>query len=473
MAEIEGTGQPTPNNDQGYYKDGQWHPPTISDTPGKPETGKPETPPEYDHRNRGDDGGGTGGTGGTGGSGGGSDGGGGSSSTEVDQTGYKGPGKDYNDADDSSRFLGIAGHPEVWKDSTSGQMFIVHFAEGVEPPVPLLFEVPDEKTLQAFFGEGVKIVYDKTMKSADMDSTGAVKFGTTNNLDDSEGDPWVGFLDRIERLKEVSPWVEDDEILALIGGAYLEDRDIEDWELKTTDWWQGHNEQERKWLSLSMGDPASAERKIADDRLYTTSLFEKIGAEGNDPALINWMANQYTTGAWSQKDLAAQIEAITSGWGVVDEGLNTWMEGKGFDTSTSEQHFDRVRELWDTWLGPAYTPEDERIAEWATKIRNTADGEDSLIEMLRAQRLALFPEYENPALSWKDISAPWKALSSSMWGVPVEEADPFFQDVVRLNNGDEAQQMLRKAGFERGYDKVVNDMMNGIGSGSRNSRGVV
>lgn len=93
--------------------------------------------------------------------------------------------------------------------------------------------------------------------------------------------------------------------------------------------------------------------------------------------------------------------------------------------------------------------------------------------MLRAQRLALFPEYENPALSWKDISAPWKALSSSMWGVPVEEADPFFQDVVRLNNGDEAQQMLRKAGFERGYDKVVNDMMNGIGSGSRNSRGVV
>jgi len=412
-----------------------------------------------------------------GGSGSGSSGGSGSGSSTtadpVDQAGYNGPGKDYNDADDSSRFLGIAGHPEIWKDSTTGQLFIVHFAEGVEPPVPLLFEIPDEKTAQAFFGEGVKITYDKTVSTDEMNSTGAVRFGTTNNLSDSEGDPWVGFLDRIERLREVSPWVDDDEILALIGGAYLEDRDIEDWELKTTDWWQEHNEEERSWLSLSMGDPASAERKINDDRMYAISLFEKIGAEGNDPALINWMANQYTTGAWSQQYLASQIEAITSGWGTVDEGLTTWMDGKGFDTSTSEQHFDRVRDLWDTWLGPAYSPDDKQIAEWATKIRNTADGEDSLIEMLRSQRLALFPEYDNPALSWKDISAPWKSLSSSMWGVPVEEDDPFFQDLVRKNNGDEAQQMLRKTGYERGYDKVVNEMMNGIGAGSSNARGQV
>ena len=381
--------------------------------------------------------------------------------------------KDYNDADDESRFLGIAGDPEVWKDSTTGQMFIVHFAEGVEPPVPLLFEIPDMETAEAFFGEGVKVEFDKTFSTADMNTTGAIRFGTTNNLSDTEGDPWAGFLDRIERLKEVSPWVNDDEILALIGGAYLEDRDIQDWELKTTDWWQEHNEQEREWLTLSMGDPASAERKINDDRLYATSLFEKIGAEGNDPALINWMANQYTTGAWSQQYLAAQVEAITSGWGAVDEGLTTWMDDKGMDTSTSEQHFDRVRELWDTWLGPAYTPDDAQISEWATKIRNTADGEDSLVEMLRAQRLALYPEYDNPALSWKDISAPWKSLSSSMWGVPVEESDPFFQDVVRANNGDKAQQMLRQKGVERGYDKGVNEMMAGIGSGSTNARGVV
>lgn len=466
MANVAGRGGATPP------------PKKTPDSPGvDPQYGAPigepyDWSPGDDDTAPADSGGGGDGGGGSGGSGG-SGGDSGGSAAPVDQTGYDGPGKDYNDADDSSRFLGIAGHPEVWKDSTTGQIFVVHFAEGVEPPVPLLFEVPDEKTLQAFFGEGVKIAYDKTITTVEMESTGSVRFGTTNNLDDTEGDPWAGFLDRIERLKEVSPWVEDDEILSLIGGAYLEGRDIEDWELKTTDWWQEHNEQEREWLSLSMGDPASAERKIADDRLYTTSLFEKIGAEGNDPAIIDWMSNQYTTGAWSQTYLTSQVEAITSGWGTVDEGLNTWMDDKGFDTSTSEQHFDRVRDLWDTWLGPAYTPDDAQIAEWATKIRNTADGEDSLIEMLRAQRLALFPEYDNPALSWKDISAPWKSLSSSMWGVPVEEADPFFQDLVRKNNSDEAQQMLRKTGFERGYDKVVNDMMSGIGSGSRNSRGVV
>lgn len=408
------------------------------------------------------------------GGGGGSTGDSSSPAEPVDQTGYNGPGKDYNDADDSSRFLGIAGHPEVWKDSTTGQLFIVHFAEGMEPPVPLLYEVPDMKTLEAFFGEGVKVVFDKTLTTEDMDSTGSVRFGTTNNLDDIEGDPWAGFVDRIDRLGEVSPWVDDDEILALIGGAYLEGRDIEEWELKTTDWWQEHTETEREWMSLSMGDPASAERKLADDRILTTGLFEKIGAEGNDPALIEWMSNQYSTGAWSQQYLSSQVEAVTSGWGAVDEGLNTWMEGKGFDTSTSEQHFDRVRDLWDTWLGPAFPPTDGDISKWATSIRNTADGEDSLVEMLRGQRLALFPEYDNPALSWKDISGPWKSLATSTWGVPVDESDPFFQDVVRKNNGDQAQQMLRKTGFERGYDQVVNKVIDGVGSGmTANVRGEV
>ena len=417
-----------------------------------------------------DDGGGGGGGGGSGGSGGS-----GGDSSGAEGTGTTSAGhKDYNDADKESRFLGIAGDPEIWKDSTTGQMFIVHFAAGVEPPVPLLYEIPDMDTAEAFFGEGVKVVFDKTISTADMNSTGAVRFGTTNNLSDTEGDPWVGFLDRIERLKEVSPWVEDDEILALIGGAYLEDRDIEDWELKTTDWWQEHTEEEREWLSMSMGDPASAQRKLDDDRLYVSSLFEKIGAEGNDPEMINWMASQYTTGAWSQTELASQVEAITSGWGTVNEDLDTWMTDQGMESTKSEQHFDKVREIFNTWLGPAYAPTDEQVAKWGATLRNTADGEDSLIEMLRGQRLALFPEYTNPALSWKDISAPWKNMTQSTWGVPIQEDDVFFQDLVRTNNANEASKMLRSEGYDRGIDRVVNEMISGVGSGmGSNVRGTV
>ena len=398
----------------------------------------------------------------------------GSGSSGSSSEPYEGPGKDYNDTDPNARFLGVGGHPEVWKDSTTGQMYLMYPATGTEPPVPLLYEVPDMETLEGFFGKGNKVVFDKTFSAEDLNATGAVRFGTTNNLIASEGDPWLGFLDRIERLKEVSPWANDDEILALIGGAYLENRDVKDWEIQTTDWWQSHNEAERQWLTISMSDPAQAEQIFEDNKLYVTSLFQNIGAEGNDPAMIDWMANQYTTGTWSKVKLASQVEAITSGWGEVAEEFQSWMADQGYEAVSTQQYFDEVRSIWDEWLGPAYPPTDKQIAEWATKIRNTADGKDELLEMLRNQRVALFPEYENSNLSWKDISGPWKALASATWGVPVDEADPFFQDVVRKNNADEASEMLRRKGFERGYDQVVNQVINGISSGTgKNVRGMV
>lgn len=53
-----------------------------------------------------------------------------SAATSTVNVDYDGPGKDYNDTDPNARFLGIGGHPEIWKDSATGQMFIVHFAEG-------------------------------------------------------------------------------------------------------------------------------------------------------------------------------------------------------------------------------------------------------------------------------------------------------------------------------------------------------
>ena len=94
--------------------------------------------------------------------------------------------------------------------------------------------------------------------------------------------------------------------------------------------------------------------------------------------------------------------------------------------------------------------------------------------MLRGQRLALFPEYANPALSWKDISGPWKNMAQSAWGVPIEEDDAFFQELVRTNNANDASKMLRGEGYDRGIDRVVNEMVQGIGSGmGSNVRGTV
>jgi len=113
------------------------------------------------------------------------------------------------------------------------------------------------------------------------------------------------------------------------------------------------------------------------------------------------------------------------------------------------------------------------VAEWATKIR-VAEGEDSLIEMLRAQRMALFPEYTDSTLTWEDISGPWKSMAYNTWGVQIDESDAFLQDIVRLNNADEATKKLRREGFDRGYDRVVSGVIDNVERGmTSNVRGAV
>ena len=397
-------------------------------------------------------------TGSGGGGGSGSGGGGGGEDDPAGGTDYSGPGKDYNDGDDAARFLGLGGHPEVWKDTTTGQFYLMYPAAGGEPPVPLLYEVyGGMDTLKGYFGDGVDVVFDREMDTATMNTTGAVKFGSSNNLVASEGDPWMGFKDRMERYAEVSPFANDPEILGLMGGAYLEGRKLETWELETTDWWQDHNERERDWLQTSMSDPASAAQRMEDDRIKIASMFDSIGADGTDPALINWLAGRHTSGVWSQSMLSEQIEAVTSGWSTVDSDLQAWLDGSGVEIESTKTQHEKVRSMFNEWLGPAFEPTEGQVAEWATKLRNSADGQEELVSMLRGQRLAQYPEYEDPNLTYQNIAGAWRNLGESMWGERMDETSPMFQEILHANDYGTATQLLRTEGLAQDNEKVWKD----------------
>lgn len=376
-------------------------------------------------------------------------------------------GKDYNDADDAARFLGVPGMPQVWKNSTTGKSYLMYEAPGTQPPIPLLYEIKDEETLKAFFGSGTKVVYDKEFSSDEMNSTGAVNFGTTDNLEAADGDPWLGFLDRMERAAKVQPWLADDEVLSMFAVAHIEGRELQDWELEGTDWWQTHSEREREWLSISMADPETANRRMVDDQSFVRSLFEELGASGNDPEMLNWMSNKYTTGDWTEAYLKEQIEAVTSGWTDVDVELERYMLETGAIADTTLKNHENVRALWNEWLGPAYQPTDEEVENWATKLRKTGDAKEELTSMLRGQRLALYQNYEDPNLTYQDIAGPWRNQVSQVWGQVADEQTDFFQEIVRSNDYGEAQRMLRKEGMAQGIDKVWSDAVNSTGSSVR------
>jgi hypothetical protein len=388
---------------------------------------------------------------------------------DVAPPGYPGIDGDYTTPTDT-RFNGLPGEPLLWENTDTGKFYMVYEVPGQEPPIPLLFEVPDGKDLQSFFGQGIDVKIDGQYSTQQIESFGAIPFGSTDTIPEKEGDPWAGFVVRMTRAVEVQPWLEDDEVWATFGGAWLEGRAVEDWELQATDYWQGLNDGERQWITLSASDPSEADRVAADNRTLVAELYRRSGVEGVADNVVDYMANQFTTGKWSKAYLQEQVWLTTGSPSneIVDSGFRDFMT-ESEAAIPSAVHMDSdVKNMFDTWLGPQFAPTDTQVKDWAARMRRNPDAtRDELTEHLRTQRLALFPQYEDPSLTYEDIAGSWRNFMSGMWGQTVDEMDPLFLDVVKLNDAAEAGKLLRKEGLERNIGAVQQSVLKGIGTQSQ------
>ncbi len=369
------------------------------------------------------------------------------------------PAADYTD-DPETRFNGLPGQPEIWKDSTTGTIYVMYEGPGLDPPIPLLYAVPSDADLKSFFGNK-GVTFDRTLTSAEIDSTGAIRWGTTSNIPTTTGDPWTGFIEQMERAKEVMPWLEDDEVFALYQAAWLEGRPVEEWELATTDYWQGLNDAERQWISLFARDPSEAERVLSDNRLSVASYFDSIGM-AVPQEIIDFMATQFTQGHWSSQYLDSQIAALGGSTEVpLDGDLAELTEGMNLGSPAAYR--DEVIGLYNTWLGPAFAPDDATIQRWVGDMLTNPDGARAeLTEALRAQRMALFPNYTNENLTYQDIAGPWRSYVQGIWGAPVDETESWFQRVVGLNDVNQAGVIARQEGVRQEVQGVVDDVFGGL-----------
>ncbi|RKZ89394.1 MAG: hypothetical protein DRQ39_00845 [Gammaproteobacteria bacterium] len=351
---------------------------------------------------------------------------------------------------------GLGGDPQFWYDTTTKQYFAVYFLEDQDPPIPIMWAVPDVETLKAFGGGSMPKI-SKKMTTKEMDSAGAIIFGSTDNLPDSELDPLNGFMERMDRAMETQPWLQDPEVLALYAAAYIEGRALQDWELDQTEWFRSRNTEQRKWAALIMSDPKTAQQQLEADQLKVSSMFDSIGATGNDPALIAWMAKQYTMGNWTQEKLAVQVEAVTSGWNEVDQELVDWMGSNEVTASATIDKSEDVRAAYLRWLGPAYPASEEEVTQWATRLRNDPSAEESLQASLRNSRKALYSMYEDENMTYEDIASPWRGVVSNVWGQTADETSDTFQEIIRMNNYTDANKLLRKQGLRDNIGKVWGD----------------
>jgi len=123
---------------------------------------------------------------------------------------------------------------------------------------------------------------------------------------------------------------------------------------------------------------------------------------------------------------------------------------------------DRVQQLVKQWLGPIgmRTWTDEMIGQWAYKLRTNPGSVDLLVEQLKKQRLAMFPEHENPELAYDDIATLARGMVQNIWGEVPDETDPMFAKLVRMNDAYSIEQFLRKEGMKRNKGNVVTQALD-------------
>lgn len=348
---------------------------------------------------------------------------------------------------------------QVWE--VQGTTFLVRMVPDVDPPIPLVWRVTSADEREAL---GITRVDRRFSSWDDFYSTGPLDHGTTRELLNTTEDPWEIIQSNYETEVRVKPWLADPEILSLWLGAALEGRSLTEAELQGTEWWRTHTSAERSWLALNAQDPAQAQRIVADNRARVTDLFSAAGVDNASEELINTVADQWTTGSWSEIYATNQIRMLADPnlEGDLDPVLTSFRDG----LDGTRQGEDDVRNMITRWLGPvqANTWSEDNISTWATRFREDPDARLELEEVLRRHRLALFPEYDNANLTYEDIAQPWRGVWSQEWGGVADESDPLFARIVRLNDVTEAKRLLRKEGLQRNNPTVSQRVLSDVGN---------
>ena len=363
-------------------------------------------------------------------------------------------------ASEDHELIGVPGTPEIWAVG-DGSYRIVYYVPGTNPPVPVAYTA-DKSAMQAIFGPDNEIVADREVTKDWIRNQGTLDFGSHEELANQTGDPIDALTDQMAKEANVRPWLNDPSVVQVLLEAVLEGRTPTAGEFANTTWWQEHNESERNWLLLNAEDPSTARQRLDDNRANARAQLISAGVWDPDDSLVNYVADKFTTGAWSQTYFANQILALAdpaSPMGM-DAELKKFVKDGGIAVDKTAAGEDRVKQLVDQWLGPAMGQwSNKQVKDWAGRLRNDPDGEQLLISELQKQRMTLFPEYTDDTRTYDDIASSWRNVWTNQWGELPDETDSLFLDIVRMNDLGEAERTLRTKGLERGNTKTINDMV--------------
>ena len=378
---------------------------------------------------------------------------------------------------------------QIWQDET-GQKFLVFGIPGTDMFVR--YQASDEQ-LGTFYTTGMPGV-----RSVDSDSNewnNSLFLGDYTEIDANIklglANPFDSLVANFQRIKNVQPWMEDEELYTLWLEGIIEDRDIEDYEWQGTNWWRTHTKEQRDWLLVSQGRgigelPADAQALLDNNIIRAKTLLQQNGVTNADSifnpdgeSLIEFFALQLSNGNWTELHTVNQAKAIGDPMAgiTVDNQLKGWLEGVvgGVAPETTQAGFAKAQELALKWLGPTFAEfESANISEFASMIRNAESpqiGEAQVQERLKAIRKALFStDLYDENLTYEDIASPWRNYSFQFLGERIDEKKPEFINILRSNDQEEINKILLEYGLnnniETVFDRVEDNIIEGIAPSS-------
>ena len=321
--------------------------------------------------------------------------------------------------------------------------------------------------------------FNAIMDQAFFDSI-AVVTGNTDQLTADIDNPFASFVETISEQAQVAPWITDPEMLELIAEAAVEGRTVSDAEWQTTTWYQTHSESEREWLRTFYADPSTAAQTITDGQIAVGNALQAAGVSNAPEALVNWIADKFVTGQWTQNYTTEQISLFADPYaeGKRDTDFESYLTSTAITgVDRTSQREAEVKQLYSEYLGPVLGKiTDGEAAEIAGKLRNDPDYRDQLVASLKQSRLAAFSAYTNPELTYEDIARPWRNLTASVWGQTADETQGWWQDMVKTNDFAQAEETLRTKGLELDITQVTQDattaLTQALGQGNISQSGV-
>ena len=321
--------------------------------------------------------------------------------------------------------------------------------------------------------------YNAIMDQRFFDSI-AIVTGNTDQLTADIDNPFASFVETISEQAQVAPWITDQEMLELIAEAAVEGRTVSDAEWQSTTWYQTHSESEREWLRTFYADPSTAAQTITDGQIAVGNALQAAGVSNAPEALVNWIADKFVTGQWTQNYTTEQISLFADPYaeGKRDTDFESYLTSTAITgVDRTSQREAEVRQLYSEYLGPVLGKiTDGEAAEIAGKLRNDPDYRDQLVASLKQSRLAAFSAYTNPELTYEDIARPWRNLTASVWGQTADETQGWWQDMVKTNDFAQAEETLRTKGLELDITQVTQDattaLTQALGQGNISQSGV-